>query len=508
MKAFKKICLSLTSILSSFGVMSQDRPNIMVFLVDDMGLMDTSLEFDVDADGNPLHHPLNDWYHTPNMERLANQGIRFSTFYAQSVSSPSRTSIMTGQNAARHRATNWINAESNNRCQYGPYDWNWNGISDTDMTYPRALSDAGYRTIHVGKAHFSNMYAPGADPRNIGFDVNIAGSAIGHPGSYHGENGYGWIKGQRARAVPDLEKYHNTNTFLTDALTLEAQAEVKKAVDQGMPFYLNLSHYAVHAPFETDERFIDHYPSYDGMPKYADAFATLIEGPDKSLGDMLDYLDSIGVAENTLVIFLGDNGGDAPLGDKFGHTSAAPFRGKKGTEYEGGMRVPFIMAWAKPDPANKLQQKYPIARGAIQTQMATIMDIYPTALSAAGVKLPKGHTLDGSDLKTLAVGRKDPAHRDFFLMHFPHENYGYYYTVYRKGDWKFIYYYHPEDPGHPEYKLYNLAADPYEDHDLASQEKAKLREMFHLMVKQLNLENATYPVDKDGFQLLPIEPKV
>lgn len=107
-------------ILSSQLIEAQERPNIIVFLVDDMGVMDTSLPFLTDKNGNPVRYPLNDWYRTPNMERLAQRGIRFSTFYAQSVSSPSRASIMTGQNATRHHTTNWIKAESNNRDQYGP----------------------------------------------------------------------------------------------------------------------------------------------------------------------------------------------------------------------------------------------------------------------------------------------------------------------------------------------------------------------------------------------------
>lgn len=111
---------------------AQQRPNIVVFLVDDMGLMDTSVPFLTDERGDAVKQPLNEWYRTPHMERPARQGIRFSTFYAQSVSSPSRTSIMTGQNAARHRTTNWINAESNNRDKYGPK----RGIG-TDLPPPR-----------------------------------------------------------------------------------------------------------------------------------------------------------------------------------------------------------------------------------------------------------------------------------------------------------------------------------------------------------------------------------
>ena len=228
----KRISAQIITISAFSALSAQDKPNIIVFLVDDMGVMDTSVPFITDATGNVIPQPLNDWYRTPNMERLANRGVRFSTFYAQSVSSPSRTSIMTGQNAARHRTTNWINAENNNRDEFGPYEWNWKGLRSSDITYPALLKSAGYKTIHVGKAHFGCNDSFGENPRNIGFDVNIAGSAIGHPGSYHGENGYGWIKGQRARAVPALEQYHGTNTFLSDALSLEAMKEVKKAVSE------------------------------------------------------------------------------------------------------------------------------------------------------------------------------------------------------------------------------------------------------------------------------------
>ncbi len=322
----KQLFASLTALSAVASLAAQERPNIVVFLVDDMGLMDTSVPFITDRNGQPQRQPLNDWYRTPNMERLAAQGICFSTFYAQSVSSPSRTSIMTGQNAARHRTTNWINAESNNRDQFGPYEWNWQGLKANAQIYPAVLKAAGYKTIHVGKAHFGCKDSEGEDPTRLGFDVNIAGSSIGHPGSYHGENGYGWIKGNRSRAVPDLEQYHRTSTFLSDALTLEAEKEIDKAIAEGKPFYLNMAHYAVHAPFETDERFIGHYQNSD-KPQQAKAFATLIEGMDKSLGDLLDKLDEAGVAENTLVIFLGDNGGDAPLGGAADYGSSAPLKG-------------------------------------------------------------------------------------------------------------------------------------------------------------------------------------
>ncbi|WP_299234671.1 sulfatase [uncultured Bacteroides sp.] len=491
--------------LSSVTLYSQDRPNIVVFLVDDMGVMDTSVPFITDSNGTLLPQPLNNWYRTPNMERLAEQGARFSTFYAQSVSSPSRISIMTGQNSARHHTTNWISENYNNRNDYGPKEWNWKGLNSSSITYPSLLKSAGYRTIHIGKAHFGCNQSEGKDPKVIGFDINVAGCAIGHPGSYHGENGYGWIKGQRTKAVPDLEEYHGTNTFLTDALTNEACKEIKKSVSEGKPFYLNLAHYAVHSPFEKDERFIDNYPKGKKSDN-ARAFATLIEGMDKSLGDLLYNLEELGVAENTLIFFIGDNGSDAPLGDPEDHASSAPLKGKKGSEYEGGVRVPFIVSWAKPDSSNKFQKKFPIKQNFVQTEIGTIMDVFPTVLSAANVDLPKNHILDGSDIKKLLSGKKDRSRRDDVLMHFPHKHRGSYFTSYRKDKWKIIYYYNPEKGGVPSYKLYNLSDDPYENNDLSSSNPSQLRWMCEQMIKRLENENAQYPVDKEGKTLHPILP--
>jgi arylsulfatase A-like enzyme len=230
-----------------------ERPNVVVFLVDDMGVMDTSVAFLTDDNGKPKRYPLNDYYRTPNMQRLADQGIRFNQFYAMSVCSPTRNSIMTGQNAARHRTTTWINPETDNRGPLGPDDWNWRGLRKETVTLPKMLSKSGYTTIHVGKAHFGPTEFDGSDPLKIGFDINVGGTAIGAPASYYGEKNYGNGQQRRKnRAVPHLEEYHGTDTFLTEALTIEAKKRVSQCVSQGVPFYLNMAHYAVHAPFNSD----------------------------------------------------------------------------------------------------------------------------------------------------------------------------------------------------------------------------------------------------------------
>ena len=504
-----RLLLSLGLSLAGTAAGAQERPNIVLFLVDDMGLMDTSVPFLTDAKGTPVRYPLNDWYRTPNMERLANQGVRFSQFYAQGVSSPSRASLLTGQDAARHRVTNWIRSEENNRDDYGPYDWNWEGLRGDEPLLPCLLREAGYRTIHVGKGHFGPFGSEGEDPLNLGFEVNVAGSSIGEPGSYLGENGYGLIRGTRSRAVPGLDKYHGTDTFLTEALTLEAMAQIDTAVAAGKPFFLYMSHYAVHNPFEIDKRFIAHYQDTT-FSQAARGYATLIEGMDKSLGDILDHLEAAGVAENTLVVFLGDNGSDAPLGDGPDIGSSAPLRGKKGSEFEGGTRVPCIVAWARPDGRNAWQRRYPVRQGVITQEIGTIMDLYPTLtlLAGADVPLPPAHTQDGYLLWSLLDGRDDSWHEDTFLDHFPHDHRGSYFTTWRHGDWKLIYYYNPEHPDQPRCALYNLKKDPSESENVIKKHRRTARRLFREMTARLQRDNATYPVDSAGHPLPPREDAV
>lgn len=483
------------------------RPNVVIFLVDDMGVMDTSVPFLTDESGKPKKYPLNEWYRTPAMERLAARGVRFNNFCAMSVCSPTRISIMTGQNAARHRATNWINPDKDNAGPQGPPDWNWKGLKKGDVTLPGMLRGAGYRTIHIGKAHFGPRAFEGAEPLNLGFDVNVAGCSIGAPGSYYGEKNYGGIGKRTQAAVPGLEKYHGTQTFLSEALTIEAKARVDEAVKDGKPFFLYFAHYAVHSPFESDPRFADRYTASD-KPANAQAFATLIEGMDKSLGDLLDHLEARGLAENTLVLFLGDNGSDAPLGHEHAVACAAPLRGKKGSHYEGGMRVPFIAAWAKSDASNPNQKRLPVAVGAIQAQQAAVYDLLPTVLGLADIAPPAGHALDGSRLDTLLAGKKDAARAEEFLMHYPHAPHrSTYFTSYRKGEWKVIYHYLPSAASeNSHYQLYHLAKDPFEQSNLAASEPAKLREMMQGLIAGLEKQGAVYPVDTDTSS--PLKPKL
>lgn len=507
---------ALAITLGALPVFGTEKPNIVLFLIDDMGLMDTSAPMLADGEGQAQRHPLNDWYRTPNMERLAAKGVRFSHFYSHNVCSPTRISILNGQNSARHRCTDYINPWQNNReidnrsyplevCQQVPPEWLWQGLGKDDVTLPRQLREAGYTTIHVGKAHFAPFDHEGEDPLNLGFDINVAGSAIGAPGSYYGKADYGKnSKNLLARPVEGLDKYHGTDTFLTEALTLEAKAEVDKAIAAEQPFFLHMSHYAVHSPFQSDPRFADNYRDETKSARYL-AYATMIEGMDQSLGDLMDHLEAKSIAENTLILFLGDNGGDAPEKDLDAINACAPLRGRKGGKWEGGMRVPFIAAWGKADPDNAWQQKLPIVANSFRQEVGTCYDLFPTLTGLVNAPVPEDHVVDGRDLAPLISGEVNENHRNAFLNHYPHPRRGvsHFFTTWRDGNWKVIYEYFKE--GDNRYSLYDLANDPGESQNLASEHPERLRSLMQGLVNELEAMDAVYPVI-EGKPLHPILP--
>ena len=218
---------------------------------------------------------------------------------------------------------------------------------------------------------------------------------------------------------------------------------------------------------------------------------------DQSLGDILDHLDALNVSVNTLVFFLGDNGSDAPLGHQHEVACAAPLRGKKGSYYEGGMRVPLIVAWAEADADNPNQKRLTMRAGTIQGQMATVCDLFPTILRVTGIDVPDNHVVDGAPLDTLVTGRPDPKHSQCFLMHYSHAPHrSDYFTCYRQADWKVIYHYYPfsaSEDSH--YQLYNLAYDPFEQHNLAESNPGQLSRMMQGLITDMERHDALYPVD-------------
>lgn len=488
------LLIALLSIGSIQAFPQQKKKNIVIFLVDDMGWQDTSVPFWHKSTG------LNASYRTPNMERLAKQGMKFSNAYANSVCTPTRVSLVTGMNVARHGITNWTHVNKNTPTDYPdslliPPVWNHNGLSPVPginntvvaTPLPMLLKDAGYFNIHCGKAHFAPYGTPASDPLKIGFDVNIAGTAAGHPGSFLAEDRYRNSPNDTLWGVRGLEKYANQGLNLTEALTREAIATLASSRKNGKPFFLYMAHYAVHLPFSKDNRFYQWYID-KGMSDTEARYAALIEGMDKSLGDMMDYLDAEGISENTYILFLSDNGGLTTTPQRGGqaHTQNLPLRQGKGSLYEGGVRIPMIAA----GPG--------IAKSSRNNQYVGIDDIFPTVLELAGVE--KYQTIQQVDGKSVVPFLRDKGKTDnekILLWHYPNNwtninlkgiSWG---SAIRKGNWKLLYFHKAG-----KLELYDLNADIGEQNDLSARQPAKLQEMAALLTTELKKRGALMPTFK------------
>lgn len=491
------------------------RPNIILFLVDDMGWQDTSVPFWTEETLFNRH------FRTPNMERLANMGVRFTNAYAHAVCSPTRTSIMTGWSPARHRVTNWtLNPDQDTSRGWAPRDWKKEGLQADEINLAQLLQDAGYFTIHCGKAHWGARGTSGEDPRRLGFDVNIAGHAAGAPGSFQGLDNFGNAESDEHTlpwGVPGLEQYHGQDIDLSDALTLEAVKALDRAAEAGKPFYLYMSHYAVHTPIQPHHRFIEHYRGreYPGtdieIPPVEAKYASMVEGMDASLGALLDKVEELGEAESTLVIFTSDNGGlsahargTTPYGTGL-NTHNRPLRAGKGSAYEGGTRVPFIAAWAKPAQDTPLQSELPIEPGSVSVQPLISEDLFPTVLGIGGAldSVPVTHPLDGRDLRRCLSGTEADLDRPLYF-HYPHtwgpSGPGYEpHSAMRVGDWKVIYFYIPR-----RWELYNIAEDIGETRDLAQEEPERLARMASKLRDDLVEMGAQWPVDNETGEESPM----
>lgn len=480
---------------------AQQSPNIVLFLVDDMGWQDTSVPFwDYMTD-------LNKRYHTPNMEKLAEEGVKFTQAYACTVSSPSRVSLMTGMNAARHKVTNWtLERNASNDAPDSVLEfprWNINGLQPVDSIehsvyvtpLPQILHNNGYYTIHTGKAHFGAIGTPSANPENIGFDVNIAGHAAGGPGSYLGERNYSarWRGGGTVWDVPGLEKYHGTDTYLTEALTREAILALKKPLEKGFPFFLYMAHYAVHAPIEADKRFIQKYLD-EGMNEIEASYASMIEGMDKSLGDLMNFLDENNLSENTIIIFMSDNGGlSAHARGEETHTHNRPLASGKGSAYEGGIRVPMLVKWAK------------IKKGGSVCETPVIIeDFFPSILEMAGITNYRSvQSVDGKSFVSLLEEQKPAAFKRALFWHYPNKwgaegpGIGTTSTI-RKGDWKMVYWYI-----NGKKELFNLAEDIGEKQDLSHKYPKKVEKLSKELGNYLRLVHAQRPSFKKTGKPVP-----
>ena len=494
--------LTILSVITACNTTSKELtnqpPNIILFFVDDMGWQDTSVPFWKE------NTAANRLYRTPNMQRLASEGMKLTQAYATPVCSPTRISLLTGMNAARHRVTNWTlhpdklqPMESDHKDLDFPI-WNVNGVvSDAPMPYavhatpfPQILRDQGYHTIHVGKAHFGALGKPGENPLNLGFLENIAGHAAGAPKSYYGQDNFGNTTEFTGTPwpVPGLDSYHGQSINLTEALTLESIKAMDRSLKINKPFYLYLSHYTVHTPIMADVRF---YQSYldQGLDTIEAKYASMIESMDHSLGGILDYLEVNKVADNTIVLFMSDNGGLSAIArGGLPHTHNKPLSSGKGSVHEGGIRVPMLVKWPGVTQPGSVSDDYII-----------IEDFYPSILEMAGVS--NYHTIQQIDGKSfvplLQEKRRGHSERPLF-WHYPNEwgpngpGIGACSAI-RKGDWKLIYYHNFEN-----FELFNITDDISEENNLAEKNPDQLRDLAGELTRYLKEVNAQMPQHKEN----------
>jgi len=481
-------------------LMDSKKPNIILFMVDDMGWQDTSVPFWTEET------PFNKRYQTPNMERLASEGMKFTQAYATPVCTPTRVSLISGMNAARHRVTSWtLNRDID---PVGPPEglimpkWNVNGAQPTDSIdyavhitpLPQILQDNGYYTIHAGKAHWGALTTPGANPINLGFNINIAGHAAGAPGSYYGSKNF--VNSNRKQTiwnVPGLEKYHGEEIFLTEALTQEAILSMDKAIAEKKPFYLYMSHYAVHTPIQGDPRFEQKYIDKGLLPVEA-KYASLIEGMDKSLGDIMNHLEEKNIADNTIILFMSDNGGLSAVargGEK--HTHNKPLSSGKGSVHEGGIREPMLVKWPGITKENSTTNDFVI-----------IEDFFPTILELAGISnVNTVQKVDGHSFVPSLKEERQNNHERALFWHYPNNwgpkgpGIGATSTI-RKGDWKLIYYHLDSH-----FELFNISKDIGETTNLSTINKEKVKNLAILLGEYLRSVDAQMPTNTSTNKLVP-----
>lgn len=503
MRNLKVLLIVIVSIFSSCQPeeIEEVPPNIVLFLVDDMGWQDTSVPFWTERTA------FNDLYQTPNMERLAKEGMKFTQAYATPVCSPTRVSLMTGMNAARHRVTNWTlqkdliqPMEKNHESLIFP-EWNVNGMSPVEgdpkavhaMPLPQVLQDVGYFTIHAGKAHLGAIGTLGENPLNLGFDVNIAGHAAGAPESYLGTENFGNGKeGKEVWAVPGLEKYHGKDIYLTEAITQEALVALDSAVAGQQPFFLYMSHYAIHTPIMNDKRYFQKYLER-GMDSTEAKYASMIEGMDKSLGDIMKYVEKKNIEDNTIILFMSDNGGlSAHARGGEPHTHNAPLSSGKGSMHEGGIREPMLVKWPEV-----------VKEESVSNHQVIIEDFYPTILEMAGIdSLETIQKVDGQSFVSVLKGETYEGVRPLF-WHYPNEwgpsgpGIGAASAV-RKGDWKLIYYHLDRSM-----ELFNLKDDIGETKNLVEENPEKLKDLATTLTNHLKAVQAQMPIDKETGEVVP-----
>jgi len=424
-------------------------PNIVLIVADDLGWKDVGFMG-------------SSFYETPNLDRLAREGMAFQQAYAAAANcAPSRACLMTGQYSTAHGIYTVGSSErGDSRTRRIIPVKNETTLRKDFFTLAEALKEAGYTSASIGKWHL------GKDPCFQGFDMNVGGSLRGHPNRYFAPYG-----------GPELEAPEGE--YLTDRLTEEALGFIRQ--NNRRPFFLFLPYYAVHTPIQSKDSLKQKYLKKEskGCQSHA-AYAGMVDNLDQCIGMLLAELDQLGLRENTLVIFTSDNGGIREI------SCQDPLRAGKGSYYEGGIRVPLVFSWpGKIEPG--IWKEDPVIN----------VDLYPTLMDLTGRDAPPD--LDGLSLWPLLTRKGELPERALYF-HFPVYLQAYRAgyddgrdplfrtrpgSVIRKGEWKLHYYY--EDGG---VELYNLNTDQGEGNNLTALHHDKKEELLSLLIEWLEKEDA------------------
>lgn len=427
------------------------QPNIVLILADDLGWSD-------------LGGYGSDFHETPHLDRLAAEGVRFTSFYAAApVCTPTRASIMTGQYPARLHTTVWFEAALDpprDRRLIPPAAVA--NLSHGHVTLAEALRSVGYFTAHVGKWHLGDA---AHYPETHGFDVNIGGTFWGAPATFFYPYRGPWSTGTELRYVPGLP-FGAEGEYLTDRLTTEAIGLMERAGDR--PFFVHLAYHSVHTPIEARPEIVARYEKKVDPDRqhHNPVYAAMIHSLDENVGRIRAALEERGVADRTVLVFASDNGGYINVNRGRRVTDNGPLRSGKGSLYEGGLRVPLIVRWSGVTP-----------EGETSHRVALSNDLYPTLLEMAGAT-PEAPSPAAEDAQSLVPFLRDPGRGDVrgpVFWHYPH----YYFfpkttpvSAVRDGDWKLI-----EFLEDGKLELYNLREDLGESRDLSGSHADKAREL-------------------------------
>ena len=435
------------------GAGSKRKPNFVFIFIDDLGWKDVGFTGRIPGSDGPSRY-----YETPNIDKLADQGVIFTNAYSNAPNcAPTRACLISGQYTPRHGVYTVGTSERGqaNLRKLVPTP-NTTNLNSRIVTIPEALKAGGYTSACIGKWHLGNREP--YRPKDRGFDVEFQRKHAGH--------------------------FSKDGEYLTDRLTDEAVKFIEANRDR--PFFLYLSHHAVHTPIQAKKELIEKYKKKKPSDAHNNpTYAAMIESVDESVATVMDKLDELRLTDNTAVFFFSDNGGYTNA------TSVVPLRGSKGMLYEGGIRVPMVVRWpGKARPGSLCD--FPVIG----------IDFYPTMLEMAGVPKPRRHILDGQSIVGLLTAKKSKFKKRPIFWHFPAylESYNEKQWPWRTtpagairlGNWKLIEYF---EDGRLE--LYNIKNDIGEKNNLAGTMPDKVEELHSILVQWRKSIGAPVPTKKN-----------